>query len=939
MHRHDPALLLHEQFEEQVKRTPAAVALQANDGSITFADLKVMTDWIAGALRAREIRNGCVVGLHLERSIAYVAAMLGVLKANNAVAPLPPSYPEGRLRDVLAFSALDAVIDHESTPLDPRLTDRVLRLSTLLNGSGLEGDAGGSDPDQAAFVLCSSGSTGTPKLIVRSHRSFFHRLNWTWDNHPYMSGETCCQKSYMTTTHAIYELFEPLLRGAPVRIVADEEVRDLERFWDTIRAGGISRLLIVPSLLQASLDMPGFVAPRLEVLVLMGEYVNPKLAGRALAAFPTETRIFSIYGSTEASSTLVCDLRESFRAGEELPLGKPISPDVRAYVLGPDLGPVRPGDVGVLHIAGRPLFTEYFRNPELTASAFVDAPEPVGRVYDTHDQVRRMADGNLQFVGRVDHTVKIRGFRVDLQEVEKTLLLHPDVSQAAVVLSEPEPGSAMLIGFFAPATVDQGTVFRVLRDRLPAYMVPSMLAGLDTVPLTASGKVDRMALLRDYAARVSTGPAGGDQSETERSVAEVWRQVLKHGSIPRGSSYFEVGGTSLTVFAVVHRLREVFGLDRAQLSDQALYEFPTLAALAALIDGLKSGSAPRVAARNSVLVTLKQGDDPSLPPFFVVASAGGTLGAYEKLARVLKTRREVIGVRDPFLWGARDPTLAIERWAALYVAAMREWQPEGPYYIGAYSSAGAYGYEMARQLRQAGQEVRLLALIDPVGMDSRDKQRFGYWAFRARFMRPSFRRMVQLGGWLRRATLGLLRVGGSSGGNDGPALTPDEFERRATEARLDRGHILSLSALLELNTGLPFTLDPAELCRVPQDRYLEVLLARVKTVAPDVDPATIESLVVQYYLQAWAQQAYRLRRYGGRIVLFEVEGPYQGLLAALLRPYVRELRVLGVAVGPQSERMRAVAERLAGPLREHYRSMRDDAFVATLAERLEPFLR
>ncbi len=939
MDRHDPALLLHEQFEEQVKRTPDGIALHAKEGSITFADLAAKSDRLARALRARGIVNGCSVGLHMERSIGYVASVLAVLKSNSAAVPLPPSYPAGRLRDILSFSALDAVIDDEVTPLDPRLTGRILQLSALSAGAGGPGGADPATPDQPAFVLCSSGSTGTPKMIVRSHRSFFHRLNWTWDNHPYVGGEVCCQKSYMTTTHAIYELFEPLLRGIPVRIIADDEVRDLERFWDTIRTRRISRLLIVPSLLQASLDMPGFVAPPIRVVVLMGEYLNPKLAEKAVVSFPRETRIFSIYGSTEASSTLVCDLKESFRTGEELPLGKPISPDVRAYVLRPDLARAGPGEAGVLHIAGPALFKGYFRNPELTASAFVNAPDPVGVVYDTHDQVRLMPDGDLHFIGRVDHTVKIRGFRVDLQDVENALLLHPDVSRAAVLLSAPEPGNAMLLAFFVPRTVDQSSVYQVLRDRLPAYMVPSVVVGLDALPLTASGKVDRMKLLEDYAAGVSTDSPGRHQSDTHLKVAEVWRAVLTHARIRPGSSFFEVGGTSLTVFAVVHRLREVFGLDRAQLSDQALYEFPTIEALAALIDGLKSGSAPRVAPRNTVLVTLKQGDDPSLAPFFVVASAGGTLGAYEKLARVLKTRREVIGVRDPFLWGARDPTLAFERWAALYVAAVREWQPEGPYYIGAYSSAGAYGYEMARQLRQAGQEVRLLALIDPVGMDSKDKQRFGYWAFRARFMRPAFRRMVQLGGWLRRPTLGLLRVGGSSDGKDGPALTPDEFERRATQARLDKGHILSLSALLELNTGLPFTLDPAELSRAPGDRYLDVLLARVKAVAPDVDPSTIESLVVQYYLQAWAQQAYRLRRYGGRIVLFEVEGPYRGLLAALLRPYVRGLRVRGVAVGPQSERMRAVVECLSGPLRAHYLSMRDDTFVGKLAEALEPLLR
>jgi acyl-CoA synthetase (AMP-forming)/AMP-acid ligase II/acyl carrier protein len=635
MSGHDPRFLLHAQFEEQAKRTPDRVALYHGDRSITFADLKARSDRIAAALRSRGIRDGRFVGLHMERSIDYVTSVLGVLKANNAVVPLPPSYPEGRLRDILSFAALDAVSDDDATPLSPLLGGSVVDFSDLSSGAGAEESAPPGSCDQPAFVLCSLGSTGTPKMIVRSHRSFFHRLNWTWGKHPYASGEVCCQKAYMTTTHAIYELFEPLLRGTPVVIIPDQEVRNLELFWETITRRRISRLLIVPSVLQASLDMPGFVAPPITVLVLMGEYVHPGLAGRAVRAFPEQTQLFSIYGSTEASSTLVCDLRASFRPGEELPLGTPISPDVRAHVLGTDLAPVAPGDAGMLYVGGPALFKEYLKDPALTASVLVGAPEGAGNLYNSHDQVRLTPDGSLQFVGRVDDTVKIRGFRVDLQEVERTLLLHPGISQGAVLTSESGAGSAMLLAFYTPATVDQASVYQALRDRLPAYMVPSVLVGLSALPRTPSGKIDRRRLLEDYASRAVTAQSR-DLSETEARVTRVWKDVLKHGDIRLDSSFFEVGGTSLTVFAALHRLREAFGLDRTRLSDQSLYQFPTVADLASYIDSVKRGDAPLTTARNAVLVNLKMGADRSLPPFFVIAPSGGTLGAYEKLARALE---------------------------------------------------------------------------------------------------------------------------------------------------------------------------------------------------------------------------------------------------------------------------------------------------------------
>jgi acyl-coenzyme A synthetase/AMP-(fatty) acid ligase/thioesterase domain-containing protein len=874
----------------------------------------------------------------MERSIGYVVSVLAILKSNSAVVPLPPSYPEGRLRDILSFSALDAVIDDKDTPLSPLLNGRVVHFSdTSQDSSETDGVTPGSS-DQPAFVLCSSGSTGKPKMIVRSHRSFLHRLRWTWDNHPYGIGEVCCQKSHMTTTHAIYELFEPLLRGIPVCIIPDQEVRTLERFWETIDQRAISRLLIVPSVLQASLDMPGFVAPPIKVLVLMGEHVHSKLAQRTIEAFPQQTRIFSIYGSTEASSTFVCDLKESFRPGQELPLGKPISPDVRAYVLHANLEEVAPGEVGMLHIAGSPLFTEYFKNPELTASAFVTARDG-DRLYQTHDQVRRMPDGNLHFVGRVDGTAKIRGFRVDLQEVERTVLLHPDVRQCAVILSDSDPGSSTLLAFVAPGTVAQASVYQVLREHLPAYMVPSAVVGVDSFPLTSSGKLDRHRLLETHAKRAEATSPSRHQSDTQRRVMEVWSEVLKHGGVQPDSSFFEVGGTSLTVFAAVHRLRDAFKLDRRQLSDLSIYQFPTVEALASYIDGLRDGSTPTASPINSILVTLRRGGDASLQPLFVISSAGGTLGAYEKIVRALKTKRDILGVRDPFIWGDRDPTQGFQSWVTRYVNAIRERQPRGPYYLMAYSSAGAFGYEIAQHLRRDGQEVALLALIDPLAMDRATKQRYGYWALQARFMRRSFGRIVLLGGWLRVAVPRWLRDSGRSGRGNNHTLTKDQFLQFATAARTNRDHILGLSALLELNTGLPFALTQSDLSQVGPDRYLDVLLARVKSVAPEIDPEAIENIVIQYNLQVRSQHEYRLQRYDGRVVLFDPDGPYQGLLAAQFRPYVRDLRVRGVKLGRPSDRTRILSASFSERIRSHYLSMRDDVFVSGLAEELETLLR
>jgi amino acid adenylation domain-containing protein len=929
-------LLLHLRFEAQAAATPDRIALHFHDTSVTYRGLKADSDRIAHALSLRGIGSGAAVGLYMDRSIRYVTAMLGVLKANAAAVPLPLAYPEARLRDILGFAQLDAVIVDE-VPLAAGLEARTVSLSKLLAGGAGATETATGDPAQAAFVLCSSGSTGQPKMIARSHRSFFHRLEWTWMQWPYADGEACVQKSHMTTTHAIYELFEPLLAGVTVHVVPDETVRELERFWEFVRTHGITRLLIVPSMLQVSLDMPGFHAPPLKVVVLMGEYVPSRLAGRAIAAFPRATNIFSIYGSTESSSTLVCDLRESWREGAELPLGKPIAPGVVAHVLGPTLEPVAPGESGLLYMSGPALFTEYFRNPSLTASTFVQAPGSGTRLFNTQDQVRRTADGAIEFLGRVDHTVKVRGFRVDLGEVEKAILEHPGIGQAAVMPAGPAAENPPLVGFYAP-DVNRMELLQVLKDRLAPYMIPSVLVGLNTFPLTASGKVDRMRLLEAYRDRSKTAVAHPEFSPTEARIADAWRQVLKHADPGPDSNFFEVGGTSLSVFTVVNVLRDAFALDRGQLSDHSIYEFPTLRQLAAYIDRLHSGHAPARPGKAAVAVTLKQGD-PGLAPLFVIASSGGTLGAYDRLSKILKTDRAVVGIRDPFVWGGREPSMSFGNWISIYLAAMRERQSKGPYFVCAFSSAGAFGYEIAQRLRQEGQEVAQLLLIDPIGIAGEAEGDFGFQVFKALFRGRRSKFAVRLSGWWRWVSGRGRRSGARPGGNEF-AMTAVDFERRAADIRRDKAVLKDLSSLFELNSGLPFTMTDADFAGRTPEEYLATFLAKVKAVTPDVDAETVERILVQYYgLQLPATHFYELRNYDGKVVIYEPVSPQAGLLAAYFRPHVRDLQVRELEIGEPSERIQFVCQNLSRSLRTHYRSMRDQTFVTALAAEMEPLLR
>lgn len=930
--------LLHEVFDARAQEAPARTALLTSRESISYGRLNEQADRIARSLIANGFLPGARIGVHIERSFHRVAAVLGVLKSGGTVVPLPPTYPAERLGRI--GSHCDAVIDDDGSRFAGSQALPVLGIEELFGAERTrERSARGStaalpaiSAEAPAFILSSSGSTGHPKMIVRSHRSFFHRLTWMWEHHPFGIGDLGCQKAHMTTTHSLYELFEPLLAGAPTLIVGDTEARNLERFWQTLTDHGVTRLLIVPSALRASMDMPHFQPPALEVVVLMGEYVSPQLARRAVEAFPESTHLYSIYGSTEASSTLVVDLRDSLRPGEELPLGTPITPEVTALVLDDELRPVPPGDAGRLYISGPPLFSGYLNDPELTASVMVDPPGSVHDkpLFDTRDQVRRSADGNLHFVGRVDHTVKVRGFRIDLPEVERAIRGHPGVSQATVVVSGAGTPAVSLFGFYVPARIDQAEVYGTIREQLPAYMVPSILIGLDEFPLTPSAKVDRTRLLEMVEER---GGTHGKLSSTEEKVAEAWASVLGHRRFHPDSSFFEVGGTSLTVFAAIHRLREAFDLQKDELPEESFFRFPTLEGVSQLVDRLVRGEEIAIEADTPILLTLRTAaaEERAEAPLILVPSAGGTLGAYELLVRALPGGREILGLRDPYLWGERELHEGFSEWIDRYVAAIRRHRPTGPYAICAYSSAGAFGYEIARRLRLGDENVDLI-LVDPLALDRSHRGRYGYWAFRSVWMRRSFRRIIAVAGRLRTP---FVKVANRMYRRPAPNYVPgrEQVDNVVRATRTNREHLMNLAALLELNTGSPYALQPADFEGVPREASLDVLTRRVTSTTPEMDAESIGRIATQYEIQVRVQHAYRLRRFDGPVLLAEPESPHAGMLSALVRPHVRALKSLTLPLGEAESRTRVITERF-GRLTQHYRCMRDQEFVDGLARAL-----
>ena len=931
-----PSRLLHRDFFAQAAATPDAAALTFGEQLVTYEELARDVDRTASGLWEAGVRASNYVGLHVERSVKWVCAMLGVLRVGAVVVPLPPSYPLARRRQVAEFVPLRYVVDARDTPYPGDAVTQTIAIEPLMDRDSQLGTRVPDTvtPDQPAFVLSSSGSTGTPKLIVRSHQSFYHRLTWTWTELPYDSTDVCAQKAHMTTTHAIYEVFEPLLGGSVVSIFQEEEVRNLEAFWSKVRSDGVSRLLMVPSALKASLAMPEFQPPQLRALVVMGEYVAPQLADSLRETFPAVTPIFSIYGSTEASSALLCDVRDS-ADGRELALGFPLTSDVRALVLDDELIAVSPGSEGRLFIGGTPLFDGYLNDPDRTANTLQDLPDGGERVYDTLDRVRLSESNEIFYVGRVDDTVKIRGFRVDLGDVERAMGSQEGVKQAAVVVDNSGDGDARLIGFYRPPSIARSAVYDTLRASLPSHMVPAALHGVDEMPLTSSAKIDRKALISRHRSTTSSPKTKAAFDKVEGRVAEAWTAVLGHTNFDARHSFFEAGGTSLSVFSLAQQLRERFPARRDDIRESTLYRHATVADQ---VHYLSDREANQVTDEDTpILVTLSASRESDRNPVFLIASAGGTLGAYDKLVANLRIDRDIVGIRDPYVWGERDPAESFQAWTGRYFDAMRSRQRDGPYSIVGYSSAGAFAIELAQRLTESGHAVELLVLIDPLGIADHGTRSFGHWALRGTYMRSAYRRLIRLAGTVRAP---LMRAFGMANSRETPFELPmgeAEVERLTSTFLCSEQHLLNVSALFELNSGLPFAMSADDFEGLMPDQYFSRFAERVLRQMPEMDGESLRRIVIQYELQVHAQHGYRPARFDGRTVLVEPDTGYAGLVAQVLQPFHRNLERCVVPIGEPDEPTRQVTARF-GHIAPHYRSMRDDAFALGLANTLRSYL-
>jgi amino acid adenylation domain-containing protein len=558
----------------QVRRTPDATAVESGDERLTYAELNARANRLAHLLREEGVRPGAVVGVFARRSADLVVGLLAVLKSGAAYLPLDPDQPDDRLAFMLADAGARLVLT--ASLLAPRLPSGVR--AALLEQTAEDQPAGDPEPlagpDDPAYLIYTSGSTGMPKGVLNSHRGLCNRLDWMQRAFPLDAADAVLQKTPIGFDVSVWEFFWPLLTGARLVMASPGGHRDPGYLRQVIAERRITTVHFVPSMLSVFLEEPDVAScVSLRRTICSGEELTPALAAEFLRRMPGE--LHNLYGPTEAAIDVSSWHCEPGRVAgrSRLPIGRPIQ-NMRLYVVDPQGEPVPAGIPGELLIGGPGVALGYLGRDELTAERFVpDRFEPGSRLYRTGDRARWREDGDLDYLGRMDRQVKLRGNRIEPGEVEAAIRSHPGVAQAAVVVTGAD-GDRRLIAYVTPGEhpADAARLRAHLATRLPDYMIPAAFVVLDDLPLTANGKLDHTAL----AARPLPRPAGDTPAGDGRlleDVRAIWLEVLGAERIGLDDDLFDLGGHSLTITQIAARMRRRLRLD---LPLQVFYDTPTI---------------------------------------------------------------------------------------------------------------------------------------------------------------------------------------------------------------------------------------------------------------------------------------------------------------------------------------------------------------------------
>ncbi|MEN5219755.1 amino acid adenylation domain-containing protein [Stenotrophomonas sp. TWI602] len=693
-----PDLSLAALITARMEATPTAIAVVVGTQHLTYAELEQRSRALGLQLQAHGVGREARVVVALPRSLELIIALVAVLRAGGAYLPVDLAHPDERLARILRSAQPVCVLalaqDRERFAGTPVLapaqwdTHRDAALTAT------------PQPADAAYVIYTSGSTGEPKGVLIEHRAIVNRLEWMREHYAFQADDRILQKTPATFDVSVWEFFLPLISGATLVVAPPEAHRDPLALAALIREHAITTVHFVPSMLATFLAAPAARGLQLRRVFTSGEALDAALRDRFHATVQAELN--NLYGPTEAAVDVSFWPASQQDTSAPVPIGHPVW-NTRLYVLDARMQPLPPGVAGDLYLGGVQLARGYLGRDDLTGERFLADPfVPGGRLYRTGDVARWREDGAVEYLGRNDDQIKLRGLRIELGEIDAALRSAPGVLRAEVVLREDRPGEPRLVAYINADGPDQDTLRAHLGARLPDYMVPSALVALEQWPVTANGKLDRAALPAP-ALVVSTGVA--PVTPTEQALATLFAETLSLSApVCADADFFALGGDSLSA---VHLLLAIQQRWRCDLGLGAVFAAPTVAGLAARID------APPTATDHGLapMIRLASGDA-ERAPLYVIHPAGGIAWNYRDLARALSPAREVHGLQSPVLDPTQPLPSSIEALAADYADRILALGRSGPVHLLGWSVGGILAQAMAVHLRGRGHQVGVLALLD-----------------------------------------------------------------------------------------------------------------------------------------------------------------------------------------------------------------------------------
>ncbi|CAC5339766.1 MULTISPECIES: non-ribosomal peptide synthetase [Planktothrix] len=693
---------IHQLFEEQVERTPDAVAVVFENQQLTYTELNCHANQLAHYLQTLGVGPEVLVGISVERSLEMIVGLLGILKAGGAYVPLDPDYPTERLQFMLEDCEATVLLTQsnlkDKLPLDQVLqSDKVLYLDKdKFAQYPIYNPTVQNKPNNLTYVIYTSGSTGQPKGVMIEHQSLVN-LSLSWGKLFHVKPQSrLLQFGSFSFDLSIGEIATSLSHGACLYLAKKETLLPTQTLVDFLETNKITHSFLSPSALSV---LPQANLSHLENMTVGGEACSINV----IEKWANQRRLFNCYGPTEATVTATLSLCQA--NGQKPNIGKPLD-NIRVYILDENQQILPTGIPGELCIAGVCLARGYLNRPDLTAEKFIEVNllGRTERIYKTGDLATWQTDGNIEYLGRIDNQVKVRGFRIELGEIEAVLSQCSDVQTTAVIVREDTPGDQRLVAYVVLTPNSQttsGELRQFLANQLPAYLVPNTFVILDCLPLTPNGKCDRRSLpVPDDQARKNIQKIA-PRNLLESQLTQIWSEVLGISDLGVEENFFELGGHSLLAVRLISCIEQKLGKN---LPLTSLFQNGTIASLAQLI------AQETTQLTYSPLIPIQSQGNKA--PFFAVHPIGGNVLCYADLARYLGTEQPFYGLQALGLNATEKPLSSIEEMATIYIKAIQTIQASGPYSLGGWSMGGVIAFEIAQQLSEQGQTVALLTLID-----------------------------------------------------------------------------------------------------------------------------------------------------------------------------------------------------------------------------------